>query len=81
MDRVTAANLDQKIDEHVIEGLIVVTDDFRGYQSFREEIRPERYRDAVFIMSIEVLKQLEQGDFHLIPIRFPKRSISAIRQK
>jgi transposase-like protein len=32
MDRVTAANLNQKIDEHVIEGSIVVTDDFRGYR-------------------------------------------------
>lgn len=31
MDRVTAQNLHRKIDEHVMEGSIVVTDDYRGY--------------------------------------------------
>ena len=31
MDRVTAEPLDRKIDEHVIEGSIVVTGDYRGY--------------------------------------------------
>src|SRR5262249_35542186 len=32
MDRVTAENLNRKIDEHVIEGSVVVTDDYRGYR-------------------------------------------------
>src|SRR5262249_24116544 len=32
MDRVTAENLHRKIDEHVMEGSVVVTDDFQGYR-------------------------------------------------
>lgn len=32
LDRVTSENLHRKIDEHVIEGSIVVTDDYRGYR-------------------------------------------------
>jgi len=31
LDRVTAENLHRKIDEHVMEGSVVVTDDYRGY--------------------------------------------------
>jgi len=31
LDRVTAENLHRKIEEHVIEGSVVVTDDYRGY--------------------------------------------------
>src|SRR5437762_5483487 len=31
LDRVTAENLHRKIDEHVMEGSVVVTDDHRGY--------------------------------------------------
>src|SRR4030095_15477767 len=32
LDRVTAENLHRKIDEHVVEGSIVVTDDYHGYR-------------------------------------------------
>ncbi len=32
LDRVTAGNLHRKIDEHVVEGSIVVTDDYYGYR-------------------------------------------------
>src|SRR5205085_120745 len=32
LDRVTAKNLHQKIDEHVVEGSVVVTDDYFGYR-------------------------------------------------
>ena len=32
MDRVTSENLHRKIDEHVTEGSIVVTDDYFGYR-------------------------------------------------
>src|SRR5439155_8714628 len=32
LDRVTAENLHRKIDEHVVEGSIVVTDDYYGYR-------------------------------------------------
>jgi len=32
MDRVTSENLHRKIDEHVVEGSIVVTDDYFGYR-------------------------------------------------
>jgi transposase-like protein len=32
LDRVTAENLHRKIDEHVVEGAIVVTDDYYGYR-------------------------------------------------
>src|SRR6266446_5089792 len=31
LDRVTAENLHRKIEEHVIEGSVVVTDEYRGY--------------------------------------------------
>jgi len=33
LDRVTSENLHRKIDEHVIEGSIVVTDDYSGYRN------------------------------------------------
>ena len=32
LDRVTAENLHRKIDEHVVEGSIVVTDDYYDYR-------------------------------------------------
>jgi hypothetical protein len=59
------------------KGQQVAVTDYRG-RSIKRVVW-EDIGNAVFITSPEVLKRLEKGDFSLIPIRFPKASVSAFR--
>jgi len=58
--------------------LIKVTD-YRGRRL--SKVVWEDAGDAVVITSQDVLKRLKRGDFRLIPIRFPKDSVSVAKPR
>jgi hypothetical protein len=59
------------------KGQLISVRDYRG-RSFQRVVW-EDTGDSVFVTSNKVLIQLERGDFSLIPIRFPKSSVSLAR--
>ena len=56
------------------KGQQITVTDYRG-KRLRRVVWEDR-GEEVFITSLNVLEQLKRGDFRLIPIRFPKASVS-----
>ena len=59
------------------KGQQITVTDYRG-RRLRRVVWEDR-GEAVFITSPKVLEQLKRGDFSVIPIRFPKASVSPAR--
>ena len=61
------------------KGQLISVRDYRG--RWLDRVVWEDAGDSVFVTSNKVLIQLERGDFSLIPIRFPKSSVSVARAR